>query len=52
MILDVSSPAGSVCIPTRNRADELAELLAALAAQTWDDMEVVVVDDGVNRGVA
>src|SRR5680860_1001461 len=40
------SPAVSVCIPTRDRADELANRMSELEAQTLQDHEVVVVDDG------
>lgn len=39
-------PTVSVCIPTRDRADELADRLSELEAQTLQDHEVVVVDDG------
>ena len=41
-----SSPAVSVCIPTYNGADFLAETLGSAAAQTFDDFEIVIVDDG------
>src|SRR4051794_7990499 len=36
----------SVIVPTYNRADQLDELLAALAEQRWYAFEIVVVDDG------
>lgn len=36
----------SVIIPVYNRPDEVDELLGSLAAQTLQDMEVVVVEDG------
>jgi len=36
----------SVIIPVFNRPDELAELLACLARQTYRNFEVVVVEDG------
>jgi glycosyltransferase involved in cell wall biosynthesis len=45
-----SPPSVSVCIPTRNRAGELAELLEQLGGQTWEDLEIVVVDDGSSDG--
>ena len=35
----------SVIVPVRDRAELLEELLTALAAQTYRDMEVVIVDD-------
>ena len=36
----------SVIIPVYNRPDELAELLASIAAQKFSDFEVLVVEDG------
>ena len=36
----------SVIVPTYNRWPILRETLAALAEQTWRDLEVIVVDDG------
>jgi GT2 family glycosyltransferase len=39
-------------VPTRDRPDALAACLAALAAQTAEDVEVVVVDDGSVDGEA
>lgn len=36
----------SVCMPTYNRADMLAEAVRSLMAQTMTDFEVVLVDDG------
>jgi len=36
----------SVCIPTHNRAGDLAERMVELSAQTAKSFEVVVVDDG------
>jgi glycosyltransferase involved in cell wall biosynthesis len=42
----VRTPAISVCIPTYNGAEFLAETLASAAAQTFDDFEIVIVDDG------
>ncbi len=41
----VPNPRVSVCIPTYNGAAFLAETLASAVAQTFDDFEVVVVDD-------
>jgi hypothetical protein len=46
------APAVSVIVPVRNRRALLRRLLAALAAQTFDDFEVVVVDDGSSDGAA
>jgi len=39
------SPLVSVCIPTYNGGKYLAETLDCVAAQTFDDFEVVIVDD-------
>ncbi|MBW8760371.1 MAG: glycosyltransferase family 2 protein [Burkholderiales bacterium] len=36
----------SVVIPTRNRADRLANAIAGVAAQGHPDVELIVVDDG------
>ena len=45
-------PRVSVCIPTYNGAAFLAETLASAVAQTFDDFEVVVVDDCSTDGSA
>jgi glycosyltransferase involved in cell wall biosynthesis len=47
-----ASPRVSVVVPVRDRRDLLRELLDGLAAQTYDDFEVVVVDDGSSDGSA
>ncbi len=36
----------SVVIPTYNRAELLAETILSALEQTWDDREIIVVDDG------
>jgi glycosyltransferase involved in cell wall biosynthesis len=41
----MTNPTISVCIPTYNGAQYLAETLDSVAAQTFDDFEVVIVDD-------
>lgn len=40
----------SICIPTYNRKDYLAETLESVFAQTYKDFEVVVLDDGSTDG--
>jgi glycosyltransferase involved in cell wall biosynthesis len=40
------SPVFSVIVPTHNRADIVGRALRSIAAQTFNDYEVVVVDDG------
>jgi glycosyltransferase involved in cell wall biosynthesis len=45
-------PACTVVIPTFNHADELAESLASLVAQTFVDWEAIVVDDASTEGDA
>jgi glycosyltransferase involved in cell wall biosynthesis len=46
----VHSPAVSVLIPVRNCAQYLDEALRSLAAQTFTDFEIVLVDNGSNDG--
>jgi len=41
----MNSPTISVCVPTYNGSAFLAETLACIAAQTFDDYEVLIVDD-------
>jgi glycosyltransferase involved in cell wall biosynthesis len=43
-------PRVSVIIPVKDRRDLLAEALAALDRQTYEDLEVIVVDDGSSDG--
>ena len=45
-------PLASVIIPVRNRRDLLRLTLDALAAQTFTDFEVIVIDDGSTDGSA
>jgi glycosyltransferase involved in cell wall biosynthesis len=45
-----SAPAVSICIPTYNRRDYLKETLQSVFAQTYDDYEIVIVDDGSTDG--
>jgi glycosyltransferase involved in cell wall biosynthesis len=42
----MSTPAVSIIIPTFNRADLLARAVESVAAQTYSDWELIVVDDG------
>jgi len=45
-------PKVTVVVPTYNRAHMLATCLASIARQTYDDLEVVVVDDGSDDNTA
>lgn len=45
-----AGPRVSVVVPVRNRRDLLRRLLDGLSAQTYDDFEVIVVDDGSSDG--
>lgn len=45
-----ASPRVSVVVPVHNRRDLLAVVLDALDEQTYDDFEVIVVDDGSSDG--
>lgn len=42
----MNEPLVSVCVPTRDRAAWLGEALASVFAQTLQDFEVIVCDDG------
>ncbi|NOD88244.1 MULTISPECIES: glycosyltransferase family 2 protein [unclassified Ruegeria] len=39
-------PTASIVVPAYNAAATLAETLASLQAQTYDDFEIIIVDDG------
>src|SRR3954454_5025016 len=43
-------PAASVCVPTYNGSEFLAETLACISSQTLEDIEILVVDDGSTDG--
>lgn len=43
-------PRVSVIVPVKDRRELLGRLLDSLAAQTYDDFEVVVIDDGSRDG--
>ena len=47
-----SPPTVSVVIPTFNRADLVVEALGSVFAQTLDDLEAILVDDGSTDGTA
>lgn len=43
-------PTVSVIVPTHNRADLLAEALGSVLGQTYQDFEIIVVDNGSTDG--
>ncbi len=45
-------PLVSVVIPTYNRRDSVREAIASAVAQSYPDVEVIVVDDGSDDGTA
>ena len=45
-----SSPTVSVVVPTHNRADLIGETLKSILDQTFDDFELIVVDNGSTDG--
>jgi glycosyltransferase involved in cell wall biosynthesis len=45
-------PAVSVIVPVYNRASHVVEAIETLTAQTLDDFEIIVVDDGSTDGSA
>jgi glycosyltransferase involved in cell wall biosynthesis len=44
--MDDHCPAVSVIVPTYNSAHFLTEALDSILDQTWDDFEIIVIDDG------
>jgi CDP-glycerol glycerophosphotransferase len=48
----VNTPRISVVVPFYNNADVLGDCLASIAAQTFRDLEVIMVDDGSTDGGA
>lgn len=42
----MTSPRLSVCIPAYNRADQLPPLLDSIFGQRFDDLEVIIAEDG------
>jgi glycosyltransferase involved in cell wall biosynthesis len=48
----VARPRVSILLPVRNAAPFLAEALASLSAQTFEDFEGLIVDDGSTDGSA
>ncbi|HVV49326.1 MAG TPA: glycosyltransferase, partial [Polyangia bacterium] len=47
-----SAPAVSIVLPTFNRADVIGRALESVRAQSFEDWELLVVDDGSTDGTA
>src|SRR3982750_2884661 len=50
--LSAPSPAVSVIVPTFDRLPLLRETIASVLDQTYEDLELIVVDDGSTDGTA
>lgn len=50
--LEMATPRVSVLIPAYNRANYLPETLASALAQTYSELEIIVVDDGSTDATA
>lgn len=44
----MKTPKVSICIPTYNNPEEVQRLLASIALQTFQDVEVIITDDSTN----
>ncbi len=51
-VMAVNSPLVSICIPARNEARVIGETVRALLAQTYPNLEVLILDDGSTDGTA
>lgn len=50
--LAMSAPHVSILIPTYNRANYLGETIASALAQSYPEIEIIVIDDGSTDGTA
>ena len=50
--MPLTAPYVSILVPTYNRRALLLEALDSIAHQTYDDYQVIVIDDGSTDGTA
>ena len=49
-MMSISAPLVSVCVPLYNHADYFSECVESVIAQTYKNIELIVIDDGSSDG--